>query len=253
MSYVDIGWPLGLAIIGALVLVDGNFTGASIAAGLMYLFMGLRMGLGAISLWRQGHLERELPRYEYQRIRWQRRGITNTRLITQSEVLAQGVANMSVLALPAFLLAAGDIWGPLQLLGLTIWLLAFLMEAVADIQKSNFLSQARARGLKKPVCNVGLWRYSRHPNYFAEWMVWNGLVIAALPSWFALREAEPLLIWLLLGLCLLMVSRTMYVTLVHYTGAKPAEHFSLQKRPEYHAYQQQTNRFFPGPVHTDDS
>jgi steroid 5-alpha reductase family enzyme len=39
----------------------------------------------------------------------------------------------------------------------------------------------------------------------------------------------------------------MYTTLVHYTGARPAEHYSVQKRPQYRAYQQVTNRFFPGP------
>lgn len=40
----------------------------------------------------------------------------------------------------------------------------------------------------------------------------------------------------------------MYTTLVHYTGAVPSEHFSVQKRPEYKEYQRQTNMFFPGPV-----
>lgn len=54
--------------------------------------------------------------------------------------------------------------------------------------------------------------------------------------------------WLLLGAGLLFVSRIMYTTLVHYTGAAPSEHFSVQKRPEYKKYQRQTNMFFPGPV-----
>jgi steroid 5-alpha reductase family enzyme len=40
----------------------------------------------------------------------------------------------------------------------------------------------------------------------------------------------------------------MYYTLVHYTGARPAEYYSVQKRPEYRAYQETTNMFFPGPV-----
>jgi steroid 5-alpha reductase family enzyme len=98
------------------------------------------------------------------------------------------------------------------------------------------------------VCNVGLWRYSRHPNYFAEWMVWNALVIAAIPSWLARSGQDGSLVWILLGLGLLFVSRIMYYTLVHYTGARPAEYYSVQKRPEYRAYQETTNMFFPGPV-----
>jgi steroid 5-alpha reductase family enzyme len=78
-------------------------------------------------------------------------------------------------------------------------------------------------------------------------MVWNGLVIAALPSWFLLKDQENTITWLLLGAGLLFTSRVMYSTLVYGTGAIPSEHYSLKKRPGYKEYQQQTNRFFPGP------
>ena len=102
-------------------------------------------------------------------------------------------------------------------------------------------------GKQRQVCNVGLWKYCRHPNYFAEWMVWNGLIIAAIPSWLSLKGAESEPVWFLLGLGLLMASKLMYSTLVYTTGAVPSEYYSVQKRPDYKEYQQQTNRFFPGP------
>jgi steroid 5-alpha reductase family enzyme len=105
-------------------------------------------------------------------------------------------------------------------------------------------------GKERQVCNVGLWKYCRHPNYFAEWMVWNGLIIAAIPSWLALTGAETEPVWYLLGLGLLLASRFMYATLVYITGAIPSEHFSVDKRPGYADYQRQTNRFFPGPRRT---
>jgi len=138
-----------------------------------------------------------------------------------------------------------------EIIGLAVWVAAFAMESIADLQKLAFLREMKKRGQKNQVCNVGLWRYSRHPNYFAEWMVWTALVVASVPSWVALRSAEPFLLWLLLGAGLLFVSRAMYTTLVYYTGAVPSEHYSVQKRPEYEAYQQETNRFFPGPTHGD--
>jgi len=122
------------------------------------------------------------------------------------------------------------------------------MESIADAQKVRFLREMKKAGERNQVCNVGLWRYSRHPNYFAEWIVWNALVIASIPSWPAMRSSEHFVVWLLLGAGLLFVSRIMYTTLVHYTGAAPSEHFSVQKRPEYKKYQRQTNMFFPGPV-----
>ena len=78
-------------------------------------------------------------------------------------------------------------------------------------------------------------------------MVWNGLVIAAIPSWLALYQQESTIIWLLLGVGVLLASRMMYTTLVFYTGAVPAEFYSVQKRPQYKEYQRVTNIFFPGP------
>ena len=101
-------------------------------------------------------------------------------------------------------------------------------------------------GEKRKVCDVGLWQFSRHPNYFAEWMVWNALVLASIPSWLALATAEPFVVWIAIGLGLLFVSRLMYLSLVYLTGAVPSEYYSLQKRPDYKAYTQRVNRFFPG-------
>ena len=248
MSYVDIGWPMGLALTGALALAlgEGEPTRVWMIGGI-YLAVGLRMGLGAISLWRKGHLDEELPRYAYQRIRWERRGIENPRLIMQSEALSQGAANMSFLALPALMISsngAGSIH-PLEIVGLALWIGAFAMESVADAQKLGFLREMRAQGRRSVVCDVGLWRYTRHPNYFAEWMVWNALIVMAIPSWIALRDSVHVALWLALGLCALFVTRIMYTVLTQYSGAKPAEFYSVQKRPAYRDYQARTSMFFP--------
>jgi steroid 5-alpha reductase family enzyme len=257
LSYVDIGWPLGVALVGALTLAiaDGHPVRKAAVSG-AYLLVGLRMGLGALKLWRMGHLREELPRYRYQRLRWERKGMQNERLMIQIDASLQGLANLSFLAFPAFVIAANP--APelhiLEMLGLLLWACALVMESLADYQKLAFLRAMKSAGKKHQVCNVGLWRYTRHPNYFAEWMVWNGLMVAALPSWWARQALDPVLLWLLLGLGLLFVSRIMYSTLVYFTGAKPAEYYSVQRRPAYRTYQQTTNMFFPGrfrPVEDD--
>jgi steroid 5-alpha reductase family enzyme len=250
MSYVDIGWPWGLVLLGLLSLIysDGYWLRSFMISAVVML-VGLRMGLGAVNMWRLGLLQKEFPRYQYQRILWQQEGKTNTALALQVDAISQGLANASFLAFPIFIIASNPSsdFALLELVGLIIWLFAFAMESIADMQKVRFLSAMKAEGKQRQVCNVGLWQYCRHPNYFAEWMVWNGLVIAAIPSWLALRDAESDLVWLLLGLGLLLASKFMYSTLVYITGAVPSEYYSAQKRPGYKEYQQQTNRFFPGP------
>ena len=138
MSYVDIGWPLGLAVIGivTLLLSQGYWLRVAVVGG-VYLFVGLRMGLGALIMWRQGRFKVEFPRYEYQKRRWQKAGKTNTRLVMQVEAILQGLANASFLAIPAFVIATNPSPGiaALEIVGLIIWVGAFAMESVADLQK----------------------------------------------------------------------------------------------------------------------
>ncbi|MDB2409865.1 DUF1295 domain-containing protein [Pseudomonadales bacterium] len=249
MSYVDIAWPWGLVLIGVLTLFLSDGDGFKITVvSVAYIFAGARMGIGALKMWKVGFLKRELPRYEYQKRRWQVAGKTNVALNMQVEGILQGLANASFLAIPAFVIASypSEAISIFEIIGLVIWLGAFIMESIADNQKYAFLTTMKKSGQRNRVCDVGLWKYSRHPNYFAEWMVWNGLIIASIPSWFALYDRESLIIWLLLGCGLIYASRMMYTTLVYYTGAVPAEYYSIQKRPDYKDYQARTNRFFPG-------
>lgn len=251
MSYVDIGWPWGLTVIGILTWIYGEGDSLRVAiVSIAYIFAGSRMGLGAIKLLISGHLDKELPRYEFQKKRWIKAGKTNTALAMQIEAIVQGVANAAFLAFPAFIIASNpsEEISIFEIIGIVIWLASFIMESVADAQKLKFLRAMKKSGARNTVCNIGLWQYSRHPNYFAEWMVWNALVIASIPSWLQLYPNMSVIIFVLLGVGLLMTSRIMYVTLVTYTGAVPAEYYSVQKRPAYKDYQQTTNMFFPGPT-----
>ncbi len=250
MNYVDIGWPWGLVLLGVLSywFSDGYWL-RSLMISAVVILVGLRMGIGALNLWRLGHLKKEFPRYQYQHIRFAEEGKTNTALALQIEALSQGFANASYLALPVLLIASNNNpqFSILELVGLAIWLIAFALESVADFQKVSFLAKMKREGKSRQVCDVGLWRYCRHPNYFCEWMVWNGIAIAAIPSWLTLQGTENIIVWALLGVGLLQTSKAMYSTLVYTTGAVPSEHFSMQKRPNYIQYQARTNQFFPGP------
>ena len=250
MSYVDIGWPWGVALIGLITYCQINtITLSKTLVISAYILIGSRMGLGALKMWSMGLLKKEFPRYEYQKIRWEKSNKTNISLAMQVEALSQGLANASFLAIPIFLISVSPSTqlSALEIIGFTIFILSIVFETVADYQKLKFLKEMKRQNKKNMVCDIGLWKYTRHPNYFAEWMVWNGLIIASIPSYFALFDSEVFWLWTLIGVALLYTSRIMYITLVYLTGAVPSEYYSAQKRPAYKAYQQSTNIFFPGP------
>jgi len=251
MSYVDIGWPWGVALIGLITYCQINtITLSKTLVITAYILIGSRMGLGALKMWSMGLLKKEFPRYEYQKIRWEKSNKTNTGLAMQVEALSQGLANASFLAIPIFLISVSTSTQllPLEIIGFIIFILSIVFETVADYQKLKFLKEMKRQNKQNMVCDVGLWKYTRHPNYFAEWMVWNALVIASIPSWLNLYPNVPVLIFALVGVGLLLTSRMMYVTLVTYTGAIPSEYYSVKKRPAYKDYQKITNMFFPGPT-----
>jgi len=247
MSYVDIGWPWGLFLIGlqAVLFTDpGNAQGYMV--GVAYLLAGGRMALMATIGWRKGWLDRELPRYRYQRLRWERQG-WRAKPAMLYEVASQGLANMSLLVVPAILQTAapaGALW-PLAALGYLVWAAGFILEITADIQKTRFVVSNSRAGKESEYCSTGLWRYSRHPNYFGEWLVWTGLAVSSVPS--LLAVALPAWGTGALLLALVYLPFLMYRVLTHYSGAVPSEYYTVQKRPGYAAYQQETNMFFPGP------
>jgi steroid 5-alpha reductase family enzyme len=248
LSYVDFAWPAGVAAIGVQLLVLSEArTGLTYAMAAMHLFIGLRMAFWAAHMYRPGVLTRDLPRYLYQRQRWARAGFRSERFSVQYEIAVQAMANMSFLALPAILVAADpqSVFMMWHAIWMAVWFAAYAFESTADWQKRRYTRDHA--GDRKGVCEVGLWRYSRHPNYFGQWVQWIALAALALPSLLALRGQVPATLLVVFALALAWVVYLMYSTLVYYTGAVPAEHYSRLKRPAYAAYQARVNRFFPGP------
>ena len=176
-------------------------------------------------------------------------GYKNLNLSLQYEILIQCFANITFLAIPAILMSTNSTnsISTLELIGVGLWATWFVLEHISDMQKQQFLKKSFLEKKKKQVCNVGFWKYSRHPNYFSEWMVWNSMIISSLPSLVIAFSDDQQLVWIIICIGLFYISYIMYTTLVYYTGAVPSEFYTLQKRPNYKKYQEQTNMFFPGP------
>jgi len=119
--------------------------------------------------------------------------------------------------------------GALDALGAALAVFGIGFEALADVQLARFKEDPANAGR---VMNCGLWRYSRHPNYFGEFCVWWGLYGIALGAgaWWAVFSP------LLLTVLLLKVS-----------GVALLEKDIGERRPSYRTYVARTNAFFPGP------
>jgi steroid 5-alpha reductase family enzyme len=123
------------------------------------------------------------------------------------------------------------LWRLLDVLAVGVMVIALSGEAAADYQLQRFRTDARNRDR---VCDAGLWRYSRHPNYFFEFLSW-----CAYPL-FAVSINEP---WSWLALA---APATMYWLLVHVSGIPPLEEHMLRTRgDDFRDYQRRTNAFFP--------
>jgi len=117
----------------------------------------------------------------------------------------------------------------LEFLGTFLWFVGNVGESIADYQLSSFKAK---RENNKRNCAVGLWRYSRHPNYFFEWIIWVGFFVfaCASPSGWLTAFVPAILLYLL----------------IYITGVKPSEEHSLKVRPqEYMEYQKRTSMFVP--------
>jgi steroid 5-alpha reductase family enzyme len=248
MSYVDFAWPAGVLALGIeTFLFATELTALTITAAVMFTLWGGRLMYWGYLVIKPGWLTEEFPRYQYQRLVWEKAGLRSERLSLQYEISVQATANMSYFALPCLVIATNPdtALNAVEIIAVAVWLAGYVLESVADLQKGRFLGGYASDS--RDVCDVGLWRYSRHPNYFGQWVQWCAAVLLAVPSTIALYDRIAFVPWLLIAVGLLFLVRAIYTVMVFYSGAVPAEHYSVLKRPAYAQYQAEVNRFFPGP------
>ena len=138
-----------------------------------------------------------------------------------------------VICLPALAAVSGQTApGPLDFVGLALWLLGMFFEVVGDWQLARFRRSKREPGA---VLDTGLWRYTRHPNYFGEAALWWGLYLIALSAGAWWTVFAPLL---------------MTFMLVRVSGVALLETDIADRRPAYRDYIRRTNAFCPGRPRT---
>lgn len=190
-----------------------------------------------VSLWclRLGtHLLRRVAAHHpvedgrYQQLRRDWAGNFGPKMAGFFQLQAASVVLLGVPFLLPVLNEAGR-WSGWEFAGIGLWLFALSGEALADAQLAAFKRNAANKGR---VCDTGLWRYSRHPNYFFEWLVWVAYFVFALGSpWGGLAVIGPAAILFLL---------------LRVTGIPLTEEQSVRSKGEtYRRYQMRTSAFVP--------
>ncbi len=219
---VDVLWAAGVG--GSAIVLAISGSGAPSTRWALGLLGGLWGGRLALHLWRRVRSEPEDGRYQYLREHWNGDQLKffgffqfQAFLIVLFALPFVAVACNRQASLP-WLAAAG-----------AIWLLSVLGESIADAQLARFRSDPSNKG---KTCRAGLWRYSRHPNYFFEWLHWFAYVCLAVGSPIAwLAWAGPIV---------------MYVFLRWISGVPYTEKQALRTRGEdYRQYQRTTSILIP--------
>ena len=224
VSIVDSVWPL-LILTGTLTYIFRSTTigpRAFVVVGLVALW-GLR--LSAHIIWRHWG-EPEDRRYQAIRARnepyfsWK-----SLVIVFALQAVLAWIVSLTTLAAIINLRT----WQWIDTVAVCIIFAGVLFEAVADWQLARFKSNPAHKGL---VMDQGLWRFSRHPNYFGEFCVWWGIYLLALSTqtWWAI--ASPVL---------------MSFLLFKVSGVTLQEETIAERRPGYKDYIARTNAFFPGP------
>ena len=223
---VDIFWSYNFPVIAIILLLfaPGFETRKAIFCGMVVL-AGIRLGTHLATRVLK-HIHEEEPRYAHIRKEWGDKAEVKMAFFFQF----QAISNV-LLAIPFFVVTLNtrpDI-SFIEYFGAALWLVSVLGEAIADHQLAKFKKDAAN---KSKICDTGLWAYSRHPNYFFEWLMWMSYFIFALgsPYGFIAIISPAIILYLLLKV----------------TGIPTTEQQSLRSKGDaFREYQKRVSVFVP--------
>lgn len=225
VSIVDIAWGLGFVLVAWTSYAVSAEADDRLLVPVLVTLWGLR--LSGYLTWRN-HSKPEDPRYQKMRAHW---GDAFPWISLITVFGAQAVV-MWVVSLPVQTVydGAGDsrLW--LSVAGTLVFAVGLVFESVGDWQLARFKADAANQG---KVFDRGLWRFTRHPNYFGDFLVWWGIFLAAMAGsqqW-----------WTVIG------PIVMSIFLMRVSGVTLLESSLKKSKPGYQAYIDRTHAFFPGP------
>jgi steroid 5-alpha reductase family enzyme len=227
---VDVIWAFSFVLLALFYFALGD--GWVLRKALISIMMALasfRLGYYLLKRFLKEHPVED-GRYHVLRLEWEPRGPQFVNLMFFVVYQFQGVLIL-LLSIPFLWICMNPTptlsW--LEWLGIVLWMIGVVGEMMADEQLRQFKANPENHG---KTCQVGLWNYSRHPNYFFEWLLWV--------AYFVFGLATP---W---GWTMVYAPVLMLVFLTKVTGIPATEAHSLKTRGEaYRLYQETTSPFIP--------
>lgn len=222
---VDLFWASSIGVMGlGYGLLAGGWLPRRILVVAIVGLWSLRL---TILLYKRVRDEPEDGRYTQLREDWGQRFDANALWFFQAQAVLAVLLSLTFLPL---VVAADTGWRIQDALAVLLFLASVIGEHIADGQLHTWRANPANRGV---TCREGLWAWSRHPNYFFEWLHWLSYPVMGIGL------AYGPLLWLAPALMLYLVLRV--------TGIPPTEQQSVKSRgDDYRAYQRETNAFFPG-------
>jgi steroid 5-alpha reductase family enzyme len=232
-AVVDVAWGVGFAAIALASFLTSATDGQGLRRMLLLVLTaawGLRLA-GHIGLRSRGHGED--PRY----VELLARAPGNPQLFALQRIYLTQAAAMWFVSLPVQVAAfEPSAPGLLAWVGVAVWVLGFGFETIGDLQLTRFRNDPGSEG---QVLDTGLWRYTRHPNYFGDACVWWGLSLVAFDAW-------P-------GVLTILSPLAMTWLLAKGTGKPLLEKDMSSRRPGYADYVRRTSGFVPLPPRKTDA
>lgn len=227
-SIIDIAWGLGFVFLAQVLIrfYPGASTPTYLLIASLISIWGIRLSLH-IGIRKIG--KNEDWRYKKYRTIWKHEFLLRVYL----RIFLVQALLITVIGVPLILTVYNEVsgghvsFGPLQFVGLFIWAIGFAFEVISDWQLSVFL---KTRRKKEQIMTSGLWRYSRHPNYFGEVIQWWGIWLIVLGQSY--------------GYLAIMSPLTITALIVLVSGIPLLEQ-KYKENPAYAQYARKTSIFFP--------
>ncbi len=232
VSFIDAFWAYGMAIMASASFMQNESPGPlAFTIWALTALWGIRLGTHLYLRWRKEGVDRRYKKILGHAMDKQGMGFAKAALL---KAWAMQIPLLFIVCLPAqlgILLAGADDLNPVSIMGAVLALIGIGFETVGDMQLKAFKADPASKG---QVLDSGLWKFTRHPNYFGDFCAWWGIWLVAMPLGWPVWVA-------VIGPLFLSF------TLMKWSGAPLLEKSLKKNRPDYADYIERTSGFFPMP------